>query len=221
MTDTNLSKLGPYNLNEIYTGDAKILAKDIPDESVDLVFCDPIYQNIADYAWLAETAARVLKPGGNGLAFVNAKWFPFVFPIIGTILPPLAYIQTSGLSPMNGRVIAKTYYLIWFGSGKLAGYMPDGYIGTTWSKANLHNFKWTKSPKYIKTVFRAFTRPEDIIVDFFCGGGTVPAVAKMLGLDYWACEIDPPTAARARQRVEQTQPPLFVMQPEQAAMELA
>jgi len=31
-------KLGPYDLNTIVTGDARILAKDIPDESVDIIF---------------------------------------------------------------------------------------------------------------------------------------------------------------------------------------
>ena len=51
--------------------------------------------------------------------------------------------------------------------------------------------------------------------DPFTGGGTVPAVCKMLGRNYLAFEIDPDTAELARQRVEMTQPPLFVMQPQQ------
>lgn len=51
-------------INQIITGDARELAKQIPDESVDMVFTDPVYENIDDYRWLAETAARVLKPGG-------------------------------------------------------------------------------------------------------------------------------------------------------------
>lgn len=59
-----------------------------------------------------------------------------------------------------------------------------------------------------------------ITFDPFVGGGTVPAVCKMLGRNYLAFEIDPDTAERARQRVAQTQPPLFVLQPEQVEMEL-
>jgi len=47
--------------NQIVTGDARVLAERIPDESIDLIFTDPVYQNIDDYRWLAETAARVLK----------------------------------------------------------------------------------------------------------------------------------------------------------------
>jgi DNA modification methylase len=35
--------LGPYELNTIMTGDARELAKAIPDESVDLLVEDPPY----------------------------------------------------------------------------------------------------------------------------------------------------------------------------------
>lgn len=35
--------LGPYELNEVYTGDALVLARSIPDESVDIVFTSPPY----------------------------------------------------------------------------------------------------------------------------------------------------------------------------------
>ena len=34
-------KLGPYKINEIYLGDALILMKEIPNESIDLVITDP------------------------------------------------------------------------------------------------------------------------------------------------------------------------------------
>ena len=67
----------------------------------------------------------------------------------------------------------------------------------------------------------ALTDDQSIVFDPFTGGGTVPAVCKMLGRNYIAFEIDPDTAERARQRVANTQPPLFVLQPEQAEMELA
>ncbi|MBU1621856.1 MAG: hypothetical protein KJ604_20565, partial [Gammaproteobacteria bacterium] len=63
-----MDSLGPYLLgpndtpeNGIYTGDARELAEAIPDESVDLIFTDPVYDRIDDYRWLAEAVARVLK----------------------------------------------------------------------------------------------------------------------------------------------------------------
>ncbi len=62
--------------NQIVTGDARELAKAIPDESVDLVFTDPVYDRIDDYRWLAETAARVLKPDRACLVFAGIGYLP-------------------------------------------------------------------------------------------------------------------------------------------------
>jgi DNA modification methylase len=41
MTNDNIDKLGPYDLNTIVTGDARQLVEAVPDGSVDLVFTDP------------------------------------------------------------------------------------------------------------------------------------------------------------------------------------
>jgi predicted methyltransferase len=77
---TQSAHLGPYLLGPndenqgIYTGDARELARAIPDESVDLIFTDPVYQNLDDYRWLAETAARVLKPDSACLVFCGIGW---------------------------------------------------------------------------------------------------------------------------------------------------
>ena len=212
----NVTTLGPYELNTIITGDARELAKAIPDESVDLVFCDPVYDRIDDYRWLAETAARVLKPDGNALAFVNSKWITRITKQCHTINPLLALVIRNGPAPLNGRVISKVHHLLWFGSGKLVGYMPDFWQTTRpWSRINTHNHKWTKDPNYIKTVFNAFTYPGATIFDPFTGGGVIPAVCKMLHRNYLAFEIDPETADMARKRVAETQPPLPLVMPEQ------
>ena len=48
-------KLGPFELGYndtnqgIYTGDARELCEEIPSESIDLIFTDPVYQNMDDY----------------------------------------------------------------------------------------------------------------------------------------------------------------------------
>ena len=62
--------------DSIVTGDARELARAIPDESVDLIFTDPVYDRIEDYRWLAETAVRVLKPNSACLAFCGIGYLP-------------------------------------------------------------------------------------------------------------------------------------------------
>lgn len=90
-----MSKVGPYDLNTIVTGDARELAKSIPDESVDLAIEDPPYgigyassrmtrmngqlrksdnsfgEDVLDTSFIAEIA-RVLKP--TGALYLFTRW---------------------------------------------------------------------------------------------------------------------------------------------------
>ena len=60
----------------------------------------------------------------------------------------------------------------------------------------------------------------ETVVDFHAGSAPVAVSATILGRKYLAFEIDPDTAEMARQRVRETQPPLFVPEPEQMALNL-
>jgi predicted methyltransferase len=69
--------LPPYE-QSITIGDSRHLAQALPDESIDLMFCDPPYLKATIeagvYAWLAETARRVLRPDGFCLAYIGTYW---------------------------------------------------------------------------------------------------------------------------------------------------
>lgn len=220
-----MTTLGPYPLNSIVTGDARELAESIPDSSVDLIFCDPLYDNVEDYEWLARTAARVLKQDRACLAWTSTSLMGEVVPAMNKYLTwawCLYWNRSTDVTFYPGRTgITVITPCLWYEKGRskkhanYADYILEGWNGTR------SNHKWSKPERVIKKWMSLLSTPGDIVVDFFCGGGSVPAVAKQLGRNYWACEIDVPTAARARQRVEMTQPPLFVVQPTQAAMELA
>ncbi len=87
--------LGPYDLNQIYTGDARELARAIPDASVDLAIEDPPYgigyvssrttrrngqprksdnsfgEDLLDTSFITEIA-RILKP--TGALYLFTRW---------------------------------------------------------------------------------------------------------------------------------------------------
>lgn len=48
--------------------------------------------------------------------------------------------------------------------------------------------KGQKSEKLIERIFKAHTKPGDIVMDFFGGSGTTSAVAHKMGLQYIVCE---------------------------------
>lgn len=216
-------KLGPYELNTIVTGDARELAKAIPDESVDLIFTDPVYQNTDDYRWLAETAARVLKQDRACLAWcsqlgqykikdVMSGQVDFVMPITYVV-----YGKSGRL--MYYHTFTKATPLLWFQKGRALPnrWIIDSFVSMA-RPSGLH--RWNKNTQVIEYYLTAFSDDDALVFDPFTGGGTVPAVCKMVGRNYLAFEIDPDTARMAREQVANTQPPLFVPQPEQERMAL-
>jgi DNA modification methylase len=196
----------------------RVLAGRVPDESVDLIFTDPVYQNIADYQWLAETAVRVLKPDSACLCWCGIGYLPETLDALRAaglkyrwrlVLRPLF---GHGSGQWHGRLQVGTKELLWYekGKSKLYNAIFDLLAVRHSEQAGLqvNGSTWGKSLTATRWYLSAFTRPNDIVFDPFTGGGTVPAVCKMLDRRYVAFEIDPDTAELARQRVQSTQPPL-------------
>ena len=217
-----MTTLGPYDLNTIITGDARELAKAIPDESVDLIFTDPVYDRIDDYRWLAETAARVLKPNSACLVWagvdrlnkcINAVGYELDYCWLLTLFKT-QYTGSTLIQSIN--IVSKQDHCIWFNKGR---FKPNNLIWDVAVGKNLgriyRGFKWNKDPGALLRYTNAFSNLDAIIFDPFTGGGTVPAVCKMLQRNYLAFEIDPATADMARKRVAETQPPLPIVYHEQ------
>jgi site-specific DNA-methyltransferase (adenine-specific) len=247
------SKLGPYLLGPndenqgIYTGDARELARAIPDESVDLIFTDPVYDRIEDYRWLAETAARVLKPDSACLVWFPVEEMPAVIHLMTGVFDGgvLAYLWLLdfvliGTPLFYGNIGVKSQKCLWVEKGRssLSKMILDVTMINAYQRPNRNNAKvwkessrggaklkggmtdWGKDVTGTGRFVSAFTQQGGTVLDPFTGSGTVPAVCKMLGRRWLAFEIDPDVAERARERVQMTQPPLFVPEPEQIGMDL-
>lgn len=211
--------------NQIVTGDAKILAEAIPDESIDLIFTDPIYQRIDDYAWLAETAARVLKSDGELLTYYGQYYFYKTVIAMGkhiNVAWPLTEKKIGGSSWIYAYWLSSEVKpLLWCYKETVT--RDKHRIDHQFAKpeGKRRNHKWHKGNAKVARWMHHYSTDGDLIFDPFTGGGTVPAVCKMLGRNYIAFEIDVEVAERARKRVEITQPPLPNCVPEQVAMEFA
>jgi len=216
-------KLGPYELDTIYTGDARELAKAIPDESVDLIFTDPPYpeEYLSLYECVSEIGARVLKPGGLCLALVGD--FQTIKAAV-LMEKHLDYYWIGGMGHDNGNapIFPRQMWAAW---KPMLWFVKSGQVEKQWtfdfftpSKADKRFHGWGQPADHAIYYIDRLSRSGSIIVDPFAGGGTVSAVCKMLGRHYLGFEIDPDTAERARQRVLDTQPPLFVPQLEQAEL---
>lgn len=203
-------------INRIVTGDARELAKQIPDESVDMVFTDPVYENLDDYRWLAETAVRVLRPGGACLAWCGNVGQYEVVPVMReymTFVLPLTYTK---IAKAHRAIYYKTFlwstHCLWFQKGNHKSH--EWLIDTVIDHCNAivstdtpptNTYKWHKNPEaYIRWLL-AFTKPGDVVYDPFTGSGSCPVECKRLGRNFIASELKPDVAAMAQQRIDQVQ----------------
>jgi len=246
MTD----RLGPYLLgpndtpeNGIYTGDARELAKLIPDESVDLVLTDPPFGIGFDYGteykddpacymgllhWAVGESIRVVRPGGLCFVYVAqlrlSHVWPESFPAGSRI-----FAACKNFVQMRPTAVQFAYDPVVF--WQKAGNSLKEHKGRDWHVANTARTRnrganeagWHPCPRPLDTIMyiaKHYCPPGGIVADWFMGSGTTAIAAKLLGLRWWGAEIVPGVAEMARQRVRETQPPLFVLdESEQLEME--
>lgn len=218
----------------ITTGDARRLAKAIPDGSVDLIFTDPVYQNIRDYTWLARTALRTLRPRGVCLAWASV-------PKAGRAQAAMERAGLQYVYTLFYTVVAKTYRMRWYNlfcwttpclwfqrpgeATRPNQWMPDTFTETVILPPDVLDntfvssagasgpFEWNKNTGVLVRWLERFSRPGELVYDPFTGTGSVPIAARMTGRRFLASEIDPARAEEARTRLAATPYPLASLAP--------
>jgi len=236
-----MTHIGPYSLNSIITGDARVLAQEIPPESVDLVLTDPPFGIGFDYGssytddpltyldfmqWIVEESNRVIKPGG----------FIFIFQA----MPRLR--ETWALCPATSRIFAACKNFVQmrpipvqFSTDPVIFWQKPGralqpHRGRDWHIGNQAN---TQARGLKDAGFHACPRPLDtirymvanfspvggLVLDWCMGSGTTAVAAVLEGRNFWGCEIEASTADHARARVQSLPARLPFNTPEQLRME--
>jgi site-specific DNA-methyltransferase (adenine-specific) len=199
------------NLNTIECADLRIAAMDIPDESVDMIFTDPPYNRSALdlYGYLAEIGSRVLKKGGFCLAMSGGLYqddihllmsqhmnFYWTFHVSLTGSYTGAVHPGGNHKPIITRVKPIHAYVKGWGEPRTVIYDPFAGDG---NDKRFHH--WGQDEKSARYYIDCFTRPGDLVLDPFCGGGTTPMVCKALERNWLACDLDPVAVETARARV--------------------
>lgn len=212
-----MANIGSYPLNEIITGDSRLLAPSLPDGCLDLVFTDPIYKNIQDYEWLSKTAFRVLKDNTACLVFHGIEYLPETIEAMKSNLHyrwQFPVLLTGGKSSrFHPKGFAKWYSCLWFekGTTQIYEHFADAQISKYNKTFGMH--EWSKSPINLLHWLVAFTKPFDLVGDFFAGSGTIPVICKMTQRNFIASEVNQETGILARSRLLQTMYPLEFAKP--------
>lgn len=198
--------------NTVVTGDARKLTPMLSDGSVALCFCDPVYDRVEDYEWLARECERVLAPGGSLIVQSgNSRRFDCEVAMRKSglqFVDLLAEVYPYGI----GRLFkAKTFVgwkpYLWFSKGpRTSGWVVNRLAvgGKPYSDDSKGIHPWGDSDQFALGLIGRLCGAGDLVFDPFTGSGVVPAVAAKLGLPFVAFEIDPTTAEQARQRVAGT-----------------
>jgi len=195
------------HVDEIYLGDFRKIGDRIPDNSVDLIFTDPPYDRAAIklFDGLGEFANRVLRPGGSLVFYLGQIQLPEAIRILSTHLRYWwccsCYHSGPTLLRMNEYGIINGWKpMLWFVKetrGDKETFINDVATGT---KEKSHH-EWQQSESEALYFIEKLTKPGDLVVDPFCGGGTTPAVCEKVNRKWLAFEIDSANYARSCERI--------------------
>lgn len=206
-------KCGPYDLNSVLVKDI-INLKDIPDESIDLIFTDPPYAegDLSCYKELAHLAARALKPGAYCMVYAGKMFLP---EILKLLCKPdtLDYVwELCVFHPYSQSKITK-YKLFenWRpiillqkeGSGKRGGgtdkWVQDVVRGTR----NKSQHDWQQDLEAPIQYIETFSDLDDVVLDPFVGGGTTPIACQELNRHFLAFDKDPNAVQKTQERLSE------------------
>jgi hypothetical protein len=188
----------------ILVGDMGILWDQLKDEEADAILTDPPYDKnaVESYERLAELAAAKLKPGGLCLAYSGQYYLPEVFAVMAKHLDywwALAIRFSGSHCAIHPRhVQSKWRSIVVFAK-------PPLQPAPQWLSDHLEGGgrDWGQDQSEVEYLIEKLTSPGELVVDPFCGGGSVPAAAKKLGRRWIATEIDEATALIARKRLSE------------------
>lgn len=195
---------------KLLCGDSIQLSRDnIADNSVDLIFTDPPYAKKFHYCykWLAEEAARVLKPEGFLIAYVGPYWKDVVMNYFNEHLQyfyDFILIHKGNTSILWPRQIISGYKSILCYHRKEQHALPRTNVLGQWdgTGGDKRFHKWGQDVTTARYYIDCFSKEGDLVVDYFLGGGTTAEVCKRLNRNFIGFEINEPTYNLAQARLD-------------------
>jgi len=161
-------------------GDAlKLSADQIADGSIDCIITDPPYPKEFLQCWadLSEIAVRVLKPSGFCVAYSGALHLPEVISELSAHLIyywQMILLHSGVIAGVQGRHINAGYKPILVFQKPPFKIIDDYFIDIIKGSGRAKDAdEWQQSEEELRPLFDVFTNKGDIVLDPFCGTGTV------------------------------------------------
>ena len=186
----------------------KLIHNDFQDvrleaESVDVIITDPPYPHeyIPLFESLSAFSFRALKPGGSLLIMIGQSYLPEIISTLAKHLNfhwVIAYLTVGGQSPQIWQRKINTFWkpVLWFVKGEYQNEWVGDVCRSDGIDKRFH--EWGQSESGMADIITRFTKPGDLILDPFCGGGTTGAVALKLKRRFIGVDKDSIETAKGR-----------------------
>jgi DNA modification methylase len=185
----------------------------LPDQTIDMIFSDPPYVKrlLHTYQWLAEEAARVLKPGrfvavmcgGMGLNKLM-RWFDDAGLTFYWLYQLQMTATGAGIVWMHGSpnipIATRIKHILVYSNGpalaRTATVSPyrAGAKDKRWHP-------WGQDVDSHRYYIDCFSHPGDLVLDPMVGGGTTAAACAAIGRRYIAGDLRPGCCLTTKRRM--------------------
>lgn len=183
---------------------------DLPDGSVDLILTDPPYpaKYLPLYSDLGREAAECLKPGSVLAAMVGQSYIPEIIERLSEHLNyhwTVAYVTPGGQAAQIWQRKVNTFWkpVLIFVKGEYNG---DWFGDVARSDVNDNDkrfHRWGQSVSGMSDLMERLSRPGDMVVDPFVGGGSTAVVAALTGRRFLGCDLDKKAVDVTSRRVKE------------------
>lgn len=196
-------------INKIICGDCSEVMKDIPDNSIDLIFTDPPYSKKYQYTfqYLSDYCPRIMKVGSSLITIVGHYELEYVMNLFRGklkyrwILCLNQFTRNHARMAMGIEVMWKP--MLWYVKEKCRnyGFCMDGIKidAIEGLKKPLH--KWQQPVQWCEYYIEKLTKPEEVVLDPFCGSGTVAIACKNLNRKFIGIDISQEYCDLANERL--------------------
>lgn len=197
----------------------------IPENSVDLIFTDPPYPRkfLNCYDWLADEAARVLRPGSFVLAMCGGSYINRIMRLfdnaglqfywqykVQMVGSKTGLVWPRGNRKVNISIQTKSIIAYSKGDG-LPQCSTVDFIRSGGPDKRYHH--WGQNVSEIRYYIECFSRKGDLVLDPFIGGGSTAVVCELLSRRWLGCDLDTYALYTTRERMNGAdilkQAPLF------------
>jgi len=197
---------------QIFPGDFRsVLPSVLEDSKTDLFLTDPPYPEQSLLLWreLGELASKKLKPGGFLVGISGSRFLDQVMTHLSVKLTyvwvGMLHLQGQTCSHPSRRMISSCRPVLIYARKHKSGSIPKppnlarDVVTTNGADTTWHPFG--QKVVVFKELIEWFSRPNDLVVDPFAGGGTVPAACRVTLRRCVATELEPAHFKNLQRRI--------------------